>query len=309
MRFSFLLLSMALIPLQKQGQGSFEIFSEMGEDFTVYLNQKQINAAPAARVTASDVEVGFYHIRVDFADPALPDFAKNNMSIENKMRSVFMVKMNRKGAYTMRFNGTFPIESDMAEVEVEPAPTRPVVVNAHTQGVNKQHPAFGKNTTTENVQVNISMGNAFQTLEAAANSSRTQMGETGARNSMDVSITESNTTSTSSQGWDGAPQDEPVVRVSSRPMSSSAFADYLQTIREKSFEGSKLTTAKAPLHNQHLTSEQIAQVMQAFTFEDTRIEFAIAAYNRCVDPDNYYKTHGALKYELSIEEIEEAIGH
>lgn len=300
---------MALIPLLMQGQGAFEIFSEMGEDFTVYLNQKQINAAPSARVTASHVEAGFYHIRVDFADPSLPDFAKNNLSVENRVRSVFIVKMNRKGIYTMRFNGSFPIEADIAEGQAAPAHPAPVVVNAHTQGFDMQHPAFGQNSHTENVQVNISLENAFQTLEAAAKSTGTPQGTVDANISMDVSITESNRTLGSPQGWDTPPNNQPVVHVVSRPMSSSDFTDYLQAIREMSFEDSKLSTAKAPLRTQHLTSEQIAQVMRAFTFEDTRIEFAIAAYNRCVDPGNYYKTHGALEYELSIEEIEEAIGH
>jgi len=309
MRFSFLLLSTALIPLLAQGQGAFEIFSEMGEDFTVYLNQKQINAAPSARVTASHVEAGFYHIRVDFTDPSLPDFAKNNMSVENMVRSVFIVKMNRKGIYTMRFNGSFPIDPDVAEEQVASAHPTPAVVNAHTQGIDMQHPAFRQNTNAENVQVNMSLGNAFQSLEAAAKSTETSMGTTDANISMDVSITESSRTLASPRGWDTPPDNQPVVHEISRPMSLSDFSDYLQAIRQKSFEDSKLSTAKAPLRTQHLTSEQITQVMQAFTFEDTRIEFAIAAYHRCVDPGNYYKTHSALEFELSIQEIEEAIGH
>lgn len=91
------------------------------------------------------------------------------------------------------------------------------------------------------------------------------------------------------------------------PMDDLDFERYLNAIRGKDFEDSKLTTAKAPLRGQYLTAEQIGQVMKAFDFEDTRLEFAIFAHPRCVDQDNYYLTYGAFEFELSIEELEDAI--
>ena len=91
------------------------------------------------------------------------------------------------------------------------------------------------------------------------------------------------------------------------PMDDLDFNRYLNAIKSKDFEDSKLTTAKAPLRGQHLTAEQVAEVMRAFDFESTRVEFAILAHPRCVDPSNYYLTSGAFDFELSIEELEEAI--
>ena len=91
------------------------------------------------------------------------------------------------------------------------------------------------------------------------------------------------------------------------PMDDLDFNRYLTAIKAKDFEDSKLTTAKAPLRGQYLTAEQVAEVMRAFDFEATRVEFAILAHPRCVDPSNYYLTYGAFDFELSIEELEEAI--
>ena len=150
--------------------------------------------------------------------------------------------------------------------------------------------------------MNVNLGNMMQ---AAA----------GALGNMNVSVTTTTTTTTSGSGtwggdWTAEPQGTVNQPMASSPqaMSSLDFEDYLAAIRSKTFEDSKLSTAKAPLSGQHLTARQIKQVMQAFTFEDTRLEFAIYAHGRCVDPSNYYQVYDAFEFELSIDDLQEAIG-
>lgn len=294
-----------------QAQAEFEIFSEMGEKFTVYLNQSAQNSAPAARVSVADIESGFYHLRVDFEDASLADFAKNNVGIEPGKRSVYMIKMDRKGNYVVRFHSFVELQGAAATAANQP--TAPPATSSPTISTSTDVSMSGTgSSTTESVNMKVSVGNAFNAMGAAAKSLGASIGDAAANMTMDVTVTETTTTTTSGN-WgaetSAAVEPRPTSPTNDiRPMSSFDFDDYLKAIQEKTFEDSKLTTAKAPLRSQYLTAEQIAQVMRAFTFEDTRIEFAIFAHNRCVDPGNYYKTHGALEYELSIEEIEEAIG-
>ena len=92
-------------------------------------------------------------------------------------------------------------------------------------------------------------------------------------------------------------------------MGSLDFERYLAAIKSKTFEDSKLKTAKAPLRGQYLNAEQIGMVMKAFDFEATRLDFAVLAHPRCVDPSNYYLIYDAFDFELSIDELEEALGH
>lgn len=299
----------AATTLRLQAQSEFEIFSEMGEKFTVYLNQSPQNSAPAARVSVADIESGFYHLRVDFEDASLPDFAKNNVGIEPGKRSVYMVKMGRKGDYVVRFHSFVELQGDAATAQqsAPPASSSPTISTSSDVSMSGTGSA-----TTESVNMKVSVGNAFNAMGAAAKSLGASIGDAAGNMTMDVTVTET-TTATTSGNWGAETSAAVEPRPSGqqndiRPMSSFDFDDYLKAIQDKTFEDSKLTTAKAPLRSQFLTAEQIAQVMRAFTFEDTRIEFAIFAHNRCVDPGNYYKTHGALEYELSIEEIEEAIG-
>ena len=99
------------------------------------------------------------------------------------------------------------------------------------------------------------------------------------------------------------------TNVAPAAMSELDFEDYMNAIQDKSFEDSKLSTAKSPLASGvMLNASQIAQVMGAFSFESSRLDFAVFAHPHCVDPHNYYKTHGAFDFELSIEELNDALG-
>lgn len=262
------------------------------------------NATPAPRVEVADVQAGFYQVRIDFQDPTLPDFAQNNVGVENGVRGSYLVKINRKGEYVLRLNSYAPMAG--APVSSMPPPvgtsTGTIDVGTVTPPANGQATISVQGdaaTSTESVSMNIDLGNMMQ---AAA----------GALGNVNVSVT-TTTTTTSSGGWDGGWEEQAPTPPAPAPagpvaMSSLDFTDYLNAIRSKTFEDSKLSTAKAPLSGQYLTAKQIKQVMQVFTFEDSRLEFAIFAHKRCVDPSNYYQVYDAFEFELSIDDLQEAIG-
>ncbi len=293
---------LATQPLSAQGE--LEVFSELGETFTLYVNQMKQNAAPAPRVEVKDIQAGFYQVRVDFEDPSLADFAQNNVGIENGTRSTFLVKLNRKGEYVLRMNGYAP----MANTPSSMPPPAGYDAGAVDLGTVSP-PANGQATmsvqanggsSTESVSMNVNLGNMMQ---AAA----------GALGSVNVNVTTTTTTTTTDTGnwgggWDDEPAAQPAAPAGPVAMSSMDFNDYLNAIRSKTFEDSKLSTAKAPLSGNYLTAKQIKQVMQVFTFEDTRLEFAIFAHSRCVDPSNYYQVYDAFEFELTIDDLQEAIG-
>ena len=291
-----------LAPLQLSAQGELEVFSELGETFTLYVNQMKQNATPSPRVEVKDMQAGFYQVRIDFEDPTLADFAQNNVGIENGVHSTFLVKLNRKGDYVLRMNGYAPMAdapSSMPPPAGYDAGAADVgTVTAPSNGQATMSVQANGGTSTESVSMNVNLGNMMQ---AAA----------GALGSVNVNVT-TTTTSTSSGNWGGGWEDEPVAEPAAPAgpvaMSSMDFNDYLNAIRSKTFEDSKLSTAKAPLSGNYLTAKQIKQVMQVFTFEDSRLEFAIFAHSRCVDPSNYYQVYDAFEFELSIDDLQEAIG-
>lgn len=281
-----------------QAQSEVEVFSEVGDAFTLYLNQVQMNAEPAPRVLAT-VDPGFYQLRIDFAEAGRPDVYKKNFGAEAGMRSTGKITLNRKGEFVVRAFGFAPMSATPARPEPTapaPAATSPGMPSNVTMSATGSVQGSGT-TTTDQVNMNVSIGG--NVIPGGVNMN-VQMSATES-----WSTTET-TTQTATQSW-GEQESAPVA--GSAEMSGLDFQDYLRAIQGKDFEDSKMSTAQAPLNaGAMLSSAQIAEVMKVFDYESTRLEFAVFAHGKCVDVHNYYKTHGSFEYELSIDDLNDAIG-
>ena len=90
-------------------------------------------------------------------------------------------------------------------------------------------------------------------------------------------------------------------------MSSEAFHALLYSIESKSFESSRLTVARQAVAANCLSTAQVAALLQRFTFESTKLEFAKFAYLHTVDQQNYFLVNDAFTFESSIGELQEYI--
>lgn len=87
------------------------------------------------------------------------------------------------------------------------------------------------------------------------------------------------------------------------PMSDSRFSALLATLKNESFETSRLVIAKQAMEHNFFTVVQIKSIMDAFSYEDSKLEIAKAAYPLVVDPDNYFMVNEALQYSSSKMEL------
>ncbi len=85
--------------------------------------------------------------------------------------------------------------------------------------------------------------------------------------------------------------------------SPHEFAMLISTIREASFEQTKLMIARDAIAHRGITSEQVYRIMMLFSFEATKLEFAKWAYTRTVDKPNYFMVHRAFSFESSKREL------
>ncbi len=86
-------------------------------------------------------------------------------------------------------------------------------------------------------------------------------------------------------------------------MSSTEFADAQKGIESKSFEDSRMTTAKQVGRDRCFTTDQVKGIMGLFSFEGSKLEFAKYAYDRTYDIGNYYKVNDAFTFSSSIDEL------
>ncbi len=100
----------------KGGTGTWTIYSEMGENFTIFLDGQKINNTPQASVTAT-VTGTSKQIRLEFEDKSIPKILKRYPIIEGE--TTIMVKQKKKGDYVFRVVSA-PQGAAMPDVE---APT------------------------------------------------------------------------------------------------------------------------------------------------------------------------------------------
>lgn len=285
------------------------LFTENGEKFTAILNGLRQNDKPETNVKITGLNANFYKLKVIFADPALGQ-SSFNMGIDPGTETTYIIKKNNKNEYVLRPMSMVPI------AEAPPAPAG-TVVNAYNPDAE---PYSGETTITEQTTVTTTTSGM---PDGSGVSMGIQVNETGGNISMNVSgydgtngtvtsqqiITTTTTTTTSSSL--SAPPPPPPAYVPGYngavgcavPMSPGDFESMKGSINSKSFEDSKLTLAKQVINSNCLLSSQVREIMQLFTFEENKLDFAKYAYGRTYDIGNYYKVNDAFTFETSIDEL------
>ncbi len=93
----------------------------------------------------------------------------------------------------------------------------------------------------------------------------------------------------------------------SAPMSESQFQQALTSIQAKNFESDKLTIAKQIASSNCLLSGQVKRIMQTFSFEQTKLNFAKFAYTHTYDVNNYYVVNEEFEFSTSVQELQRYI--
>jgi hypothetical protein len=92
-----------------------------------------------------------------------------------------------------------------------------------------------------------------------------------------------------------------------QPMSAQDFQQLINTVSNRSFESDKLLISKQALKDRYLSTAQIAQLMNLYSFESTKLAFAKYAFDFCADPQNYYTINDAFTFSGSINSLEQYI--
>jgi hypothetical protein len=297
-----------------QQDGNIVLFSEGGERFHAILNGERINADPATNVKVAALNQPGYKLRVIFEDKSIPDLSKDVMVTMGE-EIVYMIKKDKKGAYKVawRSNTTIaqaPPAPASQYVYTWGAPQPVIVAQPAAVVVTQPAPAVVQQTTTtttttgtptgENVSMNVNVPGFGMNVNINTNETNTQSSTT-------ISQTTTTTTTTASPAPVVVAQPVPAPAPCAM-MDARNFESARSSIQSKSFEDSKLTLAKQIAKNNCLSAAQVKSIMQLFSFEETRLDFAKYAYGFCYEPNNYYQVNDAFDFETSIEDLDKYIG-
>ncbi len=281
-----------------QKVSAFEIFAENGDKFTLTIDGKKINNEPASNVRAIDLKGDFFRIGVQFEDKSLGQVSQG-FAIDPGMEQKAMITLKKNGKYAIRPSGqAFAYKPDAPDTPA-PAPSPELTQKTTTK---TQAPPIKVNTTTthstertgESVAMDVDMMGTKVGVSIKVDDS--MEGTT-------TTISEESSKTVSAPPVKAAPDEEVVPSCSE--MASGDFKEVMASLDSKTFSDSKMTQAKQVLRGNCMSATQIKTVMSSFTYEDDKLEFAKVAYDRCADPQNYWKLNDAFEFEMTIDELNE----
>ena len=293
---------------QPQRVAHLTIFSEDGDKFFLILNGERQNDVAQTNLRVEDLTQEYYNAKIIFEDKSLAEINRNNLMLTDAngmMQDVtYKIKRDKNVAGKMKFNffsmapvvqGYVP-PRNVAVVHYGVPMAQPTTVIApagtvtQTTTTTTRGTGTGINMNVDGIGVNVQINDPF------LNTNVTQTTTTTTRSNETVVV--------------APPPVQQVGCVNAIPMAGGDFSSALGTIRGQSFEETKLNTAKQIAGSNCLSTGQITQICQLFSFEESKLDFAKFAYNNCTDPRSYFKVNNVFSFSSSSDELNEFLqGH
>jgi len=302
---------------------SITVFSQEGERFYVIVNGVRQNDAPATNVKVTDLEKPNYLVKIIFEDQSIASLNQNVYLLdydEKRTNVTFNLKRDKKGKMKMTMNsfdndvnsskGTDivkfhevenPISLPAKNTTSTPTTTKTPTTTTKTETttVDMNMLGVGVNTKVEesedNVNVNINIG-GINTSVTTKIDTPVKPGRTKVLK--DEIVTEQ--------------QIAPAVVENTQKkctvkMSNTDFQRAKSSVEKQSFAESKMKVAKQFTTSNCLSTDQIIEIVNLFSFEENKLDFAKFAYSKCVDKNNYFHVNDAFSFSSSTDELTEYI--
>jgi hypothetical protein len=302
-----ILLTTSLIA-QVQPTGNLTIFSEDGDKFFLFLNGEQINDKAQVNIRVEDLNQPYYNAKITFEDPAKEPLTKSHLQITDPADGVYMdvtykMKRDKNNALKSKLNffSVIPVEQNYAPPSGmyvrhwgRPETQQVVIVQpANSSGTVTQTTT----TTTTSNGTNAAIGVTIDGVGIGMNVNMND-GMSGANSTVSQTTT---TTTSGNRNVTGEPIQEGCSR--NRPMTTDNFSNALATLKKIGFDETRLSTAKQVAKSNCLSTAQIVQISELFSFEDSKLDFAKFAYDHCTDPKNYFNVNNIFSFSSSTESL------
>jgi len=90
-------------------------------------------------------------------------------------------------------------------------------------------------------------------------------------------------------------------------VSGSEFNRFISRIELEPFSADKKRMARQMLRHNHLTSDQMVQLLLTFSFDNDRLEVAKAHYDKVIDKENTWEIYGAFSFSSTARKFDEFV--
>lgn len=88
-------------------------------------------------------------------------------------------------------------------------------------------------------------------------------------------------------------------------MTTGGYNQLIDQIRKASFESSKVSVANTALRNNRISVAQLVGILNEFSFESTRLDFAKSSYRYVADKRNYFQVNDVFTFQSSKDDLNE----
>lgn len=81
------------------------------------------------------------------------------------------------------------------------------------------------------------------------------------------------------------------------------FQLFMTSLSDESFDDTRFELASVYAQQNNLSSAQVLQIIQQFSFESSRLKFAKLAYQNVYDPENYFMVNQGFSFSQSKQEL------
>lgn len=89
----------------------------------------------------------------------------------------------------------------------------------------------------------------------------------------------------------------------SRVMNEQSFNRFKESLRNESFDNTRISIAKQVINTNYLNTNQVKEILQLFSFENNKLDLAKYAYKNTVDKQDYYSVADCFSFSSNKEEL------
>lgn len=86
------------------------------------------------------------------------------------------------------------------------------------------------------------------------------------------------------------------------------FSLFMDELNRRRFDDQKFALASRYLNRNDLTANQLKRIVRQFSFDDTKVNFILNAYNHVYDKQNFHIIYEELRFQSSVRTIKIKLG-
>lgn len=90
-------------------------------------------------------------------------------------------------------------------------------------------------------------------------------------------------------------------------MDEATFTTFLTKMKDKSMDDQKLVFVKSTMKNNWFTTDQVLQMIQTFSFENNKVDFAKVIWHKTTDKGSFFKIYDAFTFSSSEKSVQEYV--